>query len=121
MHLSKAVVKISILVMSICVIAMRAEDVEVSASALQIDKPIYPTVIGGNEVLNLNSRLWQAVDVFKQHGMTKMNWRVHCNDDAYGWRWDTNRIGAPPNNTHTHTHTPHTFGLQTQKQTSSHG
>ncbi len=69
-----------------------AEDIEVLVNNNVIEKQVFPTVLGGNEVLNSAEELWEVYDVFIRSGLRKMSWRIHANDDAYGWRWDDNSI-----------------------------
>lgn len=69
-----------------------AVEVALTVDAGNQGNTIYPTVYGGNEVLNNVDSLWTLEDYTRGSNLAKMSWRVHTNDDAYGWHWDTNLL-----------------------------
>ena len=76
---------------------VQGADVNVDVFASQEIRDIYPTVLGGNEVYTYSSNLWLMYDMFKDNGLSKMGWRVHVLDDAFGLHWDNNIVDERSN------------------------
>lgn len=69
-----------------------AVEVAFTVDAAQEGNTVYPTVYGGDEVLNNSDSLWALEEYTRGSNLSKMSLRVHTNDDGYGWKWDSNLL-----------------------------